>query len=100
MIDIYLIIAVGLVLAGAVLGALAILCIGIHREERAGTLTSSTDDRAASSTRRVVGLYVRAQTPRPPAARPPASRPRVARHPFGAANDPASPDVNRTDRAA
>ena len=36
MIDIYLIIAVGLVLAGALLGALAILCIGIHREERAG----------------------------------------------------------------
>ena len=90
MIDIYLIIAVGLVLAGALLGALAILCIGIHREERAGTLTSSTDDRAAQSTRRVVGLYVRA----------PAARPADPRHPSGPANNSAFPDVNRADRAA
>ena len=90
MIDIYLIVAVGLVLAGAVIGALTIICIGIRREERAGTLTTSTDDRAARSTRRIVGLYVRAPSEPSPAPR----------HRSGPANDPTVPGVNRADRAA
>ena len=51
--------AAALVIAGAVIGVLAVVTLGIHREERAGTLTRDITDRAARGARRVNGAYTR-----------------------------------------
>ena len=89
MIDIYLIIAVGLVLAGALLGALAI------------SASAST----ARSGRHPDQFHGRPGGPEHP-ARGRALRPRACRAPggpaapSGPANNSAFPDVNRADRAA
>ncbi len=59
MIGTYVFAAAALVIAGAVIGVLAVVTLGIHREERAGSLTRDTPDRAARSARRVNGAYTR-----------------------------------------
>ena len=47
MIEAYIVIAVALIAAGAVLGFLAVVSLGTRREEAAGTLTIATPDRIA-----------------------------------------------------
>lgn len=51
--------AVALVITGAVIGVLAVVSVGIHREERAFSLTSDIPDRIARGTRRLNGVYTR-----------------------------------------
>jgi hypothetical protein len=51
--------AAALVIAGAVIGVLAVVALGIHREERAGSLTRDITDRTARGVRRVNGAYTR-----------------------------------------
>jgi hypothetical protein len=58
-IGIYLSAAAVLVIAGAVAGALAVVSLGIHREERGLSLTKAVTDRAARGARQVNGLYTR-----------------------------------------
>lgn len=58
MIGIYLS-AAALLIAGAALGALAVVSLGIRREERGLSLTSDITDRAARGARRLNGVYTR-----------------------------------------
>jgi uncharacterized membrane protein len=51
--------AVALLIAGVALGALAVVSLGIRREERDLSLTSDTTDRAVRGARRLTGLYTR-----------------------------------------
>jgi hypothetical protein len=55
----YVCAAAALVIAGAVIGVLAVVTLGIHREERAGSLTGDTTDLAARGARRMTGAYTR-----------------------------------------
>jgi hypothetical protein len=55
----YVFAAAALVIAGAVIGVLAVVTLGIHREERAGSLTRDITDRATRGARRVNGAYTR-----------------------------------------
>jgi hypothetical protein len=59
MIEAYALAALVLVIAGAVLGILVIMAVGIHREERDRTMTVPTSDLVARRTRKVNGLYAR-----------------------------------------
>jgi hypothetical protein len=59
MIEVYMLTAVALVIAGAVLGFLAMVALGIHREEAAGSITVPTSDRIARGTRAANGVYAR-----------------------------------------
>jgi hypothetical protein len=59
MIEMYLIIAGALVLAGAIAGVLTVVAVGIHREERAYSLTTDSPDRITSGSRAANGLYAR-----------------------------------------
>lgn len=49
--------AVILVIAGAALGIVAVMSLGIHREDRNLSLTSDTTGRAARGIRRLNGVY-------------------------------------------
>lgn len=49
-------------IAGAVAGALALVCWGIRREERDFTLTRRAPGQLTQGTRRVTGLWVRQPT--------------------------------------
>jgi hypothetical protein len=51
--------AIALVATGVVIGIIAVVSLGIHREERSFTLTCSTQDRVARGARRLTGLYSR-----------------------------------------
>jgi hypothetical protein len=51
--------AVTLVVIGAVAGGLAIVVIGIHREEKAYSLTGKSPGWTASGARAINGVYVR-----------------------------------------
>ena len=51
--------AAALVIVGAVIGVLAVVTLGIHREERVGSLTRDITDRAARGARRVNGACTR-----------------------------------------
>jgi hypothetical protein len=51
----YLTAAAALVLAGAVIGVLIVICLGIHREERRGSLTKQADTRMDRGVRRLNG---------------------------------------------
>jgi len=55
----YVFAAAALVIAGAVIGVLAVVTLGIHREERAGSLTHDITDRPARGARRLNGAYTR-----------------------------------------
>ena len=59
MIGTYVFAAVALVITGAVIGVLAVVTLGIHREERASSLTRDTTDRTIRGARRVNGAYTR-----------------------------------------
>lgn len=59
MIGTYVFAAVALVLTGAVAGVLAVITLGIRREERAGSLTSDVTDRVTLSARRMNGACTR-----------------------------------------
>jgi hypothetical protein len=52
-------IVAGAFLAGVIAGVIALLRTGIAREESDHSLLSDPTTRAATATRRVVGLYVR-----------------------------------------
>jgi len=53
------ILATTVFLLGAVAGMLAILVAGIHRDDRARTLTSAPRTRTEAITRRVLGVGIR-----------------------------------------
>jgi hypothetical protein len=56
---VYVSAAAALVIAGAVIGVLAVVALGIHREDRHLSLTSDITDRVARGARRVNGVYTR-----------------------------------------
>lgn len=51
----YLTAAAALVIAGIVVGVLIVICLGIHREERRGSLTKESDSRMDRGVRRLNG---------------------------------------------
>jgi hypothetical protein len=55
----YVCAAAALVIAGAVIGALAVVTLGIRREERVGSLTRDITDQVARSARRMNGAHTR-----------------------------------------
>jgi hypothetical protein len=59
MIEIYALDAVTVALAGGVIGFLAVVSLGIHREEAAYTMTEPTSDPVARCARAANGVYVR-----------------------------------------
>jgi hypothetical protein len=59
MIEVYALSAAALVVAGVVLGFLAMVALGIHREEAARSMTVPTSDRIARGTRAANGVYAR-----------------------------------------
>lgn len=59
MIEVYAIVAMTLLLAGAVIGFLAVISVGIHREEAALTVTTPTSDRLAGGVRVINGMTSR-----------------------------------------
>ena len=67
MIEIYLVVAAVLVIAGAAVGVLAVVSLGIRREERQFSLTRAITDQAARGARRVNGLYTHGPGPGIPA---------------------------------
>jgi hypothetical protein len=56
---IYAVLALILVLAGATIGILAVIGLGIKRDDRLGGFPADTDDRAARAARRVIGVGAR-----------------------------------------
>jgi len=59
MIQVYIVAAFALIAIGVVLGALAIVCIGIRREEKAMSLARPAPGRMANGVRAVNGFYSR-----------------------------------------
>jgi hypothetical protein len=59
MIEVYALDAVVVTLAGGVICVLAVISLGIHREEAACTMTEPTSDTVARCVRAVNGVYVR-----------------------------------------
>ncbi|MGO8895585.1 MAG: hypothetical protein ACLP8X_10835 [Streptosporangiaceae bacterium] len=59
MIEVYLLIAVALVAAGATLGVVAVICLGIRRDEKAHRLAIKSPDRIAGFARGACGFYTR-----------------------------------------
>ncbi len=59
MIELYVLAALVLLAAGAVGGSLVVVCLGIRREEAAGSLTIHTSDRLARGARVATGVYAR-----------------------------------------
>jgi hypothetical protein len=55
MIGTYLAAAAALVIAGVVVGVLIVICLGIHREERRGSLTKESDSAMDRGVRRLNG---------------------------------------------
>jgi hypothetical protein len=51
----YLTAAAALVIAGVVIGVLIVICLGIHREERRGSLTRQSDNPMDRGVRRLNG---------------------------------------------
>lgn len=59
MIGVYALVAGVLLAAGAVIGFVAVVSLGIHREEAARSMTIPTSDRIARGARAANGVYVR-----------------------------------------
>jgi hypothetical protein len=59
MIEVYALAAVALLAAGAVVGFLVVVALGIHREEAALSMTTTTSDRVARGARVANGLSAR-----------------------------------------
>lgn len=57
MIEFYLLTAVALVTVGVAIGVVAIISLGIQREERNGSLMNHPTDRVLRGARRATGLY-------------------------------------------
>ena len=57
-----LVLLLAVFLSGGVLGVFVTLLAGIHSEERRMSLTGSPQSRTAASTRRLLGVTVRAQS--------------------------------------
>jgi hypothetical protein len=55
----YIVTAIVLVAAGAVIGILAVVSLGIHRDDRRGGFPADTNDRIARGARRLVGVSAR-----------------------------------------
>jgi hypothetical protein len=70
MIEIYLFAGVTLVAAGIALGVIAIVSLGIHREERAFSLTTASHGRVTGGARVACGVFTRGLDPAQPAHRP------------------------------
>jgi hypothetical protein len=51
----YLTAGLALVIAGVVIGVLSVICLGIRREERRGSLTKQADNRMDRGVRRLNG---------------------------------------------
>jgi hypothetical protein len=60
MIEVYALAAVAMAAAGGVVGFLAVVSLGIRREEAAYTMTEPTSDRLARCARAANGVYARA----------------------------------------
>lgn len=58
-----LVLAAVLVISGAVIGVLTVVSVGIHREERAFSLTSDIPGRVARGARRLNGVHTRGLAP-------------------------------------
>jgi hypothetical protein len=56
---IYVFACTALLMAGAVIGVLAVVVLGIHREDRDFSLTNDITDRAARGARRMNGVGTR-----------------------------------------
>jgi hypothetical protein len=56
---IYVVAVIALLVTGVVIGVIAVVSLGIHREERALSLTGGTRDPVARGARRLTGVYVR-----------------------------------------
>ena len=71
MIEIYLFTAIALVATGVVIGILAVVSLGIRREDRRGGFPADANDRLARSARRVTGVGTRGpELPRETSHRP------------------------------
>ncbi|MGD0377276.1 MAG: hypothetical protein ABSB01_22155 [Streptosporangiaceae bacterium] len=62
MIEIFVLTTV-LMITGTGIGVLAVVSLGIRREERAFSLTGDSPDRVARGARRINGLYSRGPVP-------------------------------------
>jgi hypothetical protein len=58
-IEMYVFTAIALVVAGAVIGVLAVVSLGIRRDDHRDGFPAGTDDRVARGARRVTGVGVR-----------------------------------------
>lgn len=67
---VYVVAAIALVVAGAVIGALMVVSLGIRREEAASSLTTIAPGRLARAARVPTGLYSRPSTVPPGQANP------------------------------
>ena len=59
MIEVYALVSVALLAAGAVVGFLTLICVEIHREEAAHKRKKSMSDRLANGARTVNGFHKR-----------------------------------------
>ena len=75
MIEMYIAVAVALVIAGAAVGALAVVCLGIRRDDRSGRFPAATDDPIARAARKATGAAARGTGLAAKAGRPPDSLP-------------------------
>jgi hypothetical protein len=57
MIEMFAIIVFVLIAGGAALGMLIIICLGIRREEKCGSLTVDSPGRAAGGARSIMAVY-------------------------------------------
>ena len=62
MIEAYAITAIALLAAGAVIGYLVVVSLGIKRDDRRNDFLASTDDRIARGARRATGIGARGMT--------------------------------------
>ena len=79
MIGIYVFTVIALVSAGVMIGVLAVLSLGIRRDDHPGGFPADTEDRVVRSVRRLIGVGTRAPEPakRSEALRPAISAPRA-----------------------
>jgi hypothetical protein len=63
MIAMYVSAATALVLAGAVIGILVMVCLGIKRDDRPGGFPADANDRTARAARKITGAGTRRPEP-------------------------------------
>jgi len=78
MMGMYISTAIALVAAGAAIGILVMVCLGIKRDDRPGGFPADTDDRIARVTRKMTGAAC--QTPSTPHRSSNRSAPRQVRN--------------------